>query len=94
MKVIYVGPTEPNTLDYGGVYEVLSEEDGWYRIIDKSGEDYLYPKDEFKILEDSHKIWGVSVLYNLEGERKIENLTIKTGSTLTEYAEKLQKQEK
>lgn len=94
MKVIYLGPTEPNTLDYGGVYEVLSEEDGWYRIIDKSGEDYLYPKDEFKILEDSHKIWGVSVLYNLEGERKIENLTIKTGSTLTEYAEKLQKQEK
>ena len=56
MKVIYVGPTEPNTLDYGGVYEVLSEEDGWYRIIDKSGEDYLYPKDEFKTLEDSHKI--------------------------------------
>lgn len=94
MKVIYLGPTEPHTLDYGGVYEVLSEEDGWYRIIDKSGEDYLYPKDEFKILEDSHKIWGVSVLYNLEGERKIENLTIKTGSTLTEYAEKLQKQEK
>lgn len=56
MKVIYVGPTEPNTLDYGEVYEVLSEEDGWYRIIDKSGEDYLYPKDEFKIIEDSHKI--------------------------------------
>ena len=56
MKVIYLGPTEPHTLDYGGVYEVLSEEDGWYRIIDKSGEDYLYPKDEFKILEDSHKI--------------------------------------
>lgn len=29
----------------------------------------------------------------VRGERKIENLTIKTGSTLTEYAEKLQKQE-
>jgi len=56
MKVIYVGPTEPNTLDYGGVYEVLSEEDGWYRIIDKSGEDYLYPKNEFKTIEDSNKI--------------------------------------
>ena len=94
MKVIYLGPTEPHTLDEGKEYEVISEEDGWYRIVDKSGEDYLYPKDEFKILEDSHKIWGVSVLYNLEGERKIENLTIKTGSTLTEYAEKLQKLEK
>lgn len=72
MKVIYLGPTEAHTLEHGRVYEVLSEEDGWYRLIDKSGEDYLYPKNEFKILEDSHK----------------------TGSTLTEYAEKLQKQEK
>ncbi len=56
MKVIYLGPTEPHTLDEGKEYEVISEEDGWYRIVDKSGEDYLYPKDEFKILEDSHKI--------------------------------------
>ena len=64
MKVVYLGPTESHTLEHGRVYEVLSEEDGWYRIIDKSGEDYLYPKDEFKILEDSHKIWWVSVLQN------------------------------
>ena len=56
MKVIYLGSTEPHTLDEGKEYEVISEEDGWYRIVDKSGEDYLYPKDEFKILEDSHKI--------------------------------------
>ena len=38
---------------------------------------------------------NLSILGRLvRGERKIENLTIKTGSTLTEYAEKLQKQEK
>nr|DAW40075.1 MAG TPA: hypothetical protein [Caudoviricetes sp.]DAY13735.1 MAG TPA: hypothetical protein [Caudoviricetes sp.] len=38
---------------------------------------------------------NVSILGRLvRGERKIENLTIKTGSALTEYAEKLQKQEK
>lgn len=37
---------------------------------------------------------NLSILGRLvRGERKIENLTIKTGSTLTEYAEKLQKQE-
>jgi len=37
----------------------------------------------------------LSILSRLvKGERKIENLTIKKGSTLTEYAEKLQKQEK
>lgn len=43
-----------------------------------------------------HKDTGVtlSILSRLvNGERKIENLTIRTGSTLTEYAEKLQKQE-
>ena len=56
MKVVYLGPTESHTLEHGRVYEVLSEEDGWYRIIDKSGEDYLYPKDDFIILKDSHKI--------------------------------------
>ena len=38
---------------------------------------------------------ALSILSRLvKGERKIENLTIKKGSTLTEYAEKLQKQEK
>ena len=52
MKVVYLGPTEFHTLEHGRVYEVLSEEDGWYRIIDKSGEDYLYPKDDFIILEE------------------------------------------
>ena len=37
----------------------------------------------------------LSILSRLvNGERKIENLTIRTGSTLTEYAEELQKQEK
>ena len=36
----------------------------------------------------------LSILSRLvKGERKIENLIIKTGSALTEYAEKLQKQE-
>ena len=36
----------------------------------------------------------LSILSRLvKGEGKIENLTIKTGSALTEYAEKLQKQE-
>lgn len=35
---------------------------------------------------------NLSILGRLvRGERKIENLTIKTGSTLTEYAVKLQK---
>ena len=35
-------------LTVGKVYEVLGEEHGHYRIIDASGEDYLYPKWQFR----------------------------------------------
>ena len=33
------------------IYEVLAIEDGWYRIIDESGEDYLYPPEKFEVVE-------------------------------------------
>ena len=34
------------------VYDVLSvEKRGWYRIVDESGEDYLYPPSMFEIVE-------------------------------------------
>lgn len=31
----------------GKCYEVLATEDGWLRIVDGSGEDYLYPAECF-----------------------------------------------
>lgn len=34
----------------GKEYEVLSIEREWYRVIDESGEDYLYPPDFFEIV--------------------------------------------
>ena len=37
-------------LDVGKTYRVLSIEKGWYRIIDESGEDYLYPPELFVVL--------------------------------------------
>ena len=41
----------------GKVYEVLSVERGWYRIIDESEEDYLYPPENFEVVaEDDFKI--------------------------------------
>ena len=47
---------------------------------------------QYRISKDTEVT--LSILSRLvKGERKIENLTIKTGSALTEYAEKLQKQE-
>ena len=35
------------------IYEVLSVERGFYRIIDESGEDYLYPPEKFEIVEEN-----------------------------------------
>lgn len=39
------------TLVHGKMYRVKSVEKGWYRIVDESGEDYLYPPEEFEIVK-------------------------------------------
>jgi hypothetical protein len=38
-------------LTNGKVYTVMSVEKDWYRIVDDSGEAYLYPPDGFDIVE-------------------------------------------
>ena len=52
MKVKYMGETKPFMVSHGKIYEVLSIEKGWYRIIDDTGEDYLYPPQEFEKIEN------------------------------------------
>lgn len=52
MKVKYTGKTEFLVLTNGKVYDVVSVEKDWYRIVDDSGEDYLYPPECFEIVED------------------------------------------
>lgn len=52
MKVRWNGETNFLVLTHGKVYEVLSIEKGWYRVIDDSGEDYLYPPDRLLIVEE------------------------------------------
>ncbi len=66
LKVKYIGKREvdvPNSyrifidLLPGKVYEVLSVEDGWYRLIDESEEDYLYPPENFEeVAEDVEEV--------------------------------------
>ena len=51
MKVEFVGQSNPLALIHGKEYEVLSIECGWYRIVDESGEDYLYRPDVFEVVE-------------------------------------------
>ena len=52
MKIKYIGETAPLELTNGKTYEVISVEKGWYRIEDDTGDDYLYPAEQFEIIED------------------------------------------
>lgn len=36
----------------GKVYDVISVEQGWYRIMTELGEDYLFPPELFEIVEN------------------------------------------
>jgi hypothetical protein len=55
IKVKYIGKTIPLELTNGKIYDVLSIERKWYRIvIDKPiSDDYLYPPEVFEIIEDN-----------------------------------------
>lgn len=52
MKVRYLGKTEFLVLTNGKVYDVQSVERGYYRIVDDSGEDYLYPPQYFETVAE------------------------------------------
>ena len=39
------------SLTIGKVYDVLSIEKGWYRVVDDTDDDYLYPPSLFEIVQ-------------------------------------------
>lgn len=51
MIVKFIGQSDPLALLHGKDYEVLSVECGWYRVIDETNEDYLYPPQAFEVVE-------------------------------------------
>lgn len=51
MKVRWKGKTDFLVLTNNKIYDVLSVEKGWYRLVDDSGEDYLYPPEQFEVVE-------------------------------------------
>ena len=56
MKARYVGESfGVDSLTNGKIYEILGDEHGMYRVIDDSGEDYLYSKDNAAPLDGSSK---------------------------------------
>lgn len=52
MKAKYIGKTDPLVLTNGKIYDVMSVERDWYRIVDDSGEDYLYPSQLFEKVKE------------------------------------------
>lgn len=51
MKVRYIEETSFLELTHDKVYEVMSIEKEWYRVMTDMGEDYLYPPEFFEIVE-------------------------------------------
>lgn len=52
MKVKWKGKTDFLALTHDKVYTVLAVEKGWYRVVDDSGDDYLYPPEQFEVVDD------------------------------------------
>lgn len=53
MKVKYIGEKSSRmSLISGKIYECIGIERDWYRVIDETDEDYLYPPNEFEIVEE------------------------------------------
>lgn len=50
MKVKYIGESCVS-LTNGKIYEVITIEDGWYRIVDDTDEDYLFDPDKFQNID-------------------------------------------
>lgn len=51
MKVKYIGETS-YSLTNDKEYEVIEKENGYYKITDNSGEDYFFPPEQFKTIEE------------------------------------------
>ena len=52
MKAKWKGKTDFLVLTHNKIYEVIAIEKGWLRVVDDSGEDYIYPPEKFEIIED------------------------------------------
>lgn len=53
MKVKYIGNYYEIAFEKDKVYDVISIEKGWYRIMTELDDDYLFPPEVFEIVEDS-----------------------------------------
>ena len=52
IKVRFIGETDPVYMINGKIYDVISVEKTWYRILDEEAEDYLYPPEIFEVVDE------------------------------------------
>ena len=62
MRKKYIGKSSPFSLINGKVYEVIDVSKNWYRIVDETGEDYLYPPELF--CEENEEVDSLSITYS------------------------------
>lgn len=55
MKARYIGESDEFYCINGKVYEVVGETHGMWKVIDESGEDYLYSPEMFEKVEEEKK---------------------------------------
>ena len=51
MKVKYLGKIDTPALENGKIYDVIAVEKGWFRVMTELDEDYLFPPEQFEVVE-------------------------------------------
>ena len=54
VKVRFIGKSDPFCFVNGKVYEKVGESHGYWRVIDETGEDYLYSPKVFEIVDEDN----------------------------------------
>ena len=57
LRVKYIGKRDTLAFERGKVYEVMSVEKGWFRIMTELDEDYLFPPHIFEMVEDDTRVF-------------------------------------
>lgn len=68
----FLGETRPMCLTHNKEYNVISVEDGLFRIVDDSDEDYLYGQELFEVVDDNMD--GVEVKYIASNPKELKEL--------------------
>ena len=62
MKVKFTADSETLALEKNKVYDVMSVEKGWYRIMTELEEDYLFPPEAFEIIDQADPAVALNVV--------------------------------